>query len=109
MSNISIPNATVTPTSGGAYFIQANSGYVLHDKDGGWYGEDPETGVEVFNRAYYRGICSCGANYDFTPSQITLENGTTVTAYGYREFFAIPESEAPENNIFGVTSKPEIM
>lgn len=101
MNNTLIPNTIMTPYSDGGYDIAPVEGYVLHDKRRGWEEEDPITGETVFRRAYCRGSVSCFPNYDFTTSQITIENGTTVTAYGAREFFAIPESEAPTNQIFG--------
>ena len=91
------------------YDIAPNDGYVLHDRAGGWDDIDPVTLEPVFYRAYYRGSCGCGPNYDFTPAQITLDNGTTVTAYGSREFFAIPESEVPADQVFGVTNDHETM
>ncbi len=82
------------------YEITPVSGYVLHDRASDW--DDPMTGYE---RGYTVGTCSCAANYDFTPRAVTVtdRNGVSmeVTGYGDREFFAIPENTAPENNIFG--------
>lgn len=83
-----------------AYRITPVAGYVLHDNAGNFTDTN-----DVEQDAYFYGTCSCGANYEFTPNTITVTdcngNPMTVTAYGTREFFAIPESTAPENNIFG--------
>lgn len=57
-------------------------GFVLHDKAGDW--ENPET-REKFE-AYYTGICSCGADYDFESNP--------------REFFAVREETVPKEQIF---------
>ena len=91
-----------------SYQITPNEGYVLHDNAGNFHLPDennPE--AEVEQEAYFYGSCSCGASYEFTPVTMTVPdrngNTITVTAYGSREFFAIPESTAPENNIFGDT------
>ena len=70
-----------------SYFITPNSGYVLHDSGRDWTDIDPETGEEVVYRGYTRGTATCGANYDFVANP--------------REFYAIPESEAPADQIFG--------
>ena len=84
------------------YVIEAIDGYVLHDKMGDYTDMDWETGIETPRMAFYGGSCTCPANYDFTPVQVTDENGVTYTAYGAgREFFAIPESDVPSNQIFG--------
>lgn len=86
------------------YRITPNEGYVLHDNTGEY--EDLD-GTYIYQFASYR--CSCGANYDF-------DNTTTVlgyTAYGSREFFAIPVDEVPDRaEVYGIvnpTPKPEIM
>lgn len=52
---------------------------------------------------------SCGANYDFTTHTVTDENGNTYTAYGNRDFFAVPESDVPADQIFGVDNDHEVM
>lgn len=84
------------------YRITPNEGYVLHDKDGEY--EDLD-GIYIY--LFSSGMCSCGANYDF-------DNTTTVlgyTAYGEREFFAMPIDEVPESAVVygGVAPKPEVM
>lgn len=92
-----------------AYRITPVDGYVLHDNAGNFIDTN-----DVEQEAYFHGSCSCGANYAFTPNTITVTdrngNSITVTAYGTREFFAIPENTAPENNIFGgVDNNHEVM
>jgi hypothetical protein len=64
------------------YAITAIEGYVLHDNSGNWF--DME-GNEC--EAYYRGTVTCPASYDFTANP--------------RKFYAIPENEAPADQIFG--------
>ena len=80
-----------------SYEITPISGYVLHGKTRDWTDTDPETGEETFYRGYSRSSATVGINYDF--------NNTTeiegYTAYGFLEIFARPESEVPENQIFG--------
>lgn len=86
------------------YRIEPIDGYVLHDRllDIIEYGEvlNPETGevelVEVSRtKGYSTAEMSMGVNYDFTPVQLTDEQGNTVYAYGEREFFAVPQDEVP--------------
>ena len=80
-----------------SYVIAPIDGYVLHTKSADYEETDPETlmptGRVIF--MYASGRASCGANYDFTPLQVTDENGVTFTAYGSRAFFARPVSEVP--------------
>ena len=90
------------------YRITPNPGFVLHDNAADY--TDP-MGVYVYR--FSSGICTCGANYDFSNTaekSVTDINGNTVTvtAYGERGFFAFPENLVadPENNIYGA-SKPE--
>lgn len=82
------------------YRIQPNEGYVLHDKAGDF--ADPD---EVEQKAYFGLSCSCAADYDFMPVTMTVPdregNPITVTAYGDREFYAIPEGFVPADHIFG--------
>lgn len=70
------------------YFINANDGYVLHDKglDTDKYNED-FTEVIGITPGYSAGTCSCGINYDFTANP--------------REFYAVLRTEVPENQIYG--------
>lgn len=58
-------------------------GFVLHDNAGNWTDPD-DTNTEY--DAYFRGICSCAANYDFITNP--------------REFYAVPEESVPENQVF---------
>ena len=69
------------------YSITPNEGYVLHDKVGDLIVEDEVTGEEIVTLAYFRGTCTCGANYDFAANP--------------REFYAVLESSVPADQIFG--------
>ena len=86
------------------YVITPVEGYVLRDKANDEEEYNPET-LEFTGRIlfhYASGGATCGANYDFTPLQVTDENGVVHTAYGaQREFFARLASEVPENQICG--------
>lgn len=78
------------------YNLEAVDGYVLHDNRGCWAEIDPITGEEIMKHAFYCGICSCIASYDFAANPY--------------EFYAVPETQAPSDQIFGgVTNKPEVM
>ena len=83
------------------YEIKAASGYCLHDSTGDWEAMDPETGDMVMKQAFYTGGTSVRLSYAFTPVQVTDPNGNPVTAYGVREFYTLPLSDAPENQVFG--------
>lgn len=92
-----------------SYTIQPIANYVLHDNTLNTDILD-ETGINVIGQKFgyspssvYK---SCSANYDFTPHTVTDENGNTYTAYGNRDFFAVPESDVPADQIFGV-DEPE--
>lgn len=71
------------------YRISPIDGYVLHDKANDWTTIDPVTNEEVINLGYSRGTVSCAANYDFVANP--------------REFYAVPESSVPADQIFGGT------
>ena len=77
-------------------------GYVLHDNEAD--GRDWEDNIIP---RYSSGMCSCGASYDFSTTEMTVPdingNNVVVTAYGSRQFFAFPENLVPdpENNIYG--------
>lgn len=108
-----IPNTTMQLRSVDGvpknYTITPVEGYVLHDKNGDSTLRDEETGLPYTFMRYGRGTKSCGYNYDFTSFEMQAE-GMTVTAYGNREFFALPESAAPENSTYGeVTPETEVM
>lgn len=86
------------------YTITPNEGYVLHDIN---YDEeviDPETLMPTgeIKLGHRTTTASCGYNYTFTPIQVIAINGQTVTAYGSREFYAIPASEVPTDQKLGV-------
>lgn len=91
-----IPNTTIVETDL-VYRITPNAGYVIHSKTRDWTDLDPETGEETFYRGYGRGTMSIGKNYDFS---VTTEIDG-YTAYGAKEIFARPETEVPDNQIFG--------
>jgi len=78
-----------------SYLITPNEGYVLHDKVGDLIETDEITGEEIKTLAYFRGTCTCGANYDFVANS--------------REFYTVPESSVPANQIFGGNNNHEIM
>jgi hypothetical protein len=93
------------------YHIYPIANYVLHDNAMDYQDINPETLEETLKFGYSPSsvYVSCGANYDFTPHTVTDENGNTYTAYGNRDFFAIPQSDVPADQIFGVDDEPEIM
>lgn len=85
------------------YSIAPADGYVLHDSN---YDEeviDPDTLMPTgeIKLGYRTTTASCGYNYTFTPVQVIAVNGQTVTAYGSREFYAIPASEVPTDQKLG--------
>ena len=103
-SNVSIPNTDIVANNAGThYYITPNSGYVLHDKNYDYPIYDEETLEETGTvLGYRRTTASVGiANYDFTTFETLDESGSTVTAYGVREFFTKLETDVPENQIFG--------
>lgn len=78
------------------YVIQANEGFVLHDKALDGEIVDDMTGeVLGITLGYTRGSVSCAASYNFTTNT--------------REFYAVPENEVPADQIFGNADQPEIM
>lgn len=85
------------------FVIAPVNGYVLHDSASDMEGFDPETGELTGQIVFYyaSGDATCGANYDFTPVQVTDENGVMHTAYGSRAFFARHASEVPADQIYG--------
>ena len=87
------------------YSIDPNEGYVLHDKGYDTEVMDEEfmpTGEILLGYVPHGAGSTVGYTYDF-------DNTTTIdgyTAHGSREFFARPQSEVPENQIFTV-GEPE--
>ena len=79
------------------YTITPNDGYVLHDKgmDEPVYDEETGDPTGEVRLGYRRTTASCGANYDFVVNP--------------REFYAVPENSVPADQIFGITTKPEVM
>lgn len=95
------------------YRIKPIANYVLHDNTLDYDVLD-DMHLTVIGRNFGYSPSSvyvtCGANYDFTTHTVTDENGNTYTAYGNRDFFAVPESNVPADQIFGVdTPEHEIM
>lgn len=83
------------------YTVKAINGYVLHDTNRD-YEEPDETGeILTPKRGYTTARATCPATYTFTQSQVTIDDGTVMTAYGEREFFAIPENNVPADQVFG--------
>ena len=78
-----------------SYRIAPIEGYVLHDKARDYTDMNPDTMEETFKLGYTTATASCGANYDFTANP--------------REFYAIPESSVPADQIFGVGNNHEVM
>ena len=79
------------------YRITPNAGYVLHDKGMDTPIFDEETGEptgEVI-LGFRTSTASVGASYDFAVNE--------------REFYAVLATTVPEDQIFGTTTKPEIM
>ncbi len=111
-----IPNTTMRGRSvdGGVtirnVLIKPIDNYVMHDTGYDEYENYDDEGNPIGDvvLGYRTTEASCGYNYDFATSQVTDLNGNTVTAYGSREFYAIPRSDVPENQIFDVTNPPEI-
>lgn len=120
MSNPSITNATVTAkvyngvTKG--YDVAPNDGYVLHDNRCDEEVLDPVTLMptgEILYR-YATGSTSVGKNYDFdtvVADTITDIDGNiiAVNKVGAFDFFAVPASAIPENQIYGGGNDHEII
>lgn len=85
-----------------AYKIKPIEGYLLHDKNLDFPEFDEETMEEtgVVFKGYSSAERTAWNNYEFTPVEMTDEQGNTVIAYGEREFFAVPANEVPENQTF---------
>lgn len=103
-----VPNTTmrkrINDTTGAlmTYRIAPNDGFVLHDNRYDFHNNYDDEGniTGDIQLGYTTGEVSCPPTYDFTTT--TTVNG--VTAYGDREFFAIPVTDVPENQIFGGTN-----
>ena len=102
---LNIPNATITERIVNGkllgYRITPNEGYVLHDK-----ARDTDiideatlmpTGEILLGYIAHPTYCTVQAAYNF--SDTVVIDG--YTAYGSREFFTRPQSEVPENQIYG--------
>ena len=70
------------------YEITPNNGYVLHDNAMDWMENNPETLEGTLKLGYTTGTCTCIASYDFAANP--------------REFYAVPASSVPADQIFGV-------
>lgn len=76
------------------YEIQANSGYVLHDKECDGHDLDRETMEMIPFAGFTRGICSERYDYDWDANP--------------REFYCVLESDVPADHIFGGGNDHEI-
>lgn len=89
-----IPNTTMRKLlSNGVhitYNITPNPGYVLHDKD---YDYPDEDGNLILG--YRTTMASCRYDYDFVANP--------------NEFYTVPESEVPADQIFGGENDHEVM
>ena len=70
------------------YLVEPADDYVLHDKALDWTEIDPDTLEEMPKLGYTRGTCTCAATYDFVANP--------------REFYAVPETDIPADQIFGI-------
>lgn len=90
-----------------AYRIYPIADYVLHDNtlDEPLFDENTMESIGVkFGYSPSGVYVTCGANYDFTAHTVIDENGVSHTAYGNRDFFAVPENTVPADQIFGDTN-----
>lgn len=93
-----------------AYKITPNEGYVMHNKGRDFNAYDDFGNIIGRKQGFTSAPTTCPITYDFTSFEMTCDNGQTVTAYGTKEYFVIPENEIPTDQIFGsVTPKPEVM
>lgn len=90
------------------YVIAPIENYVLHDNAADAFDDDGNT---IYR--YSVGDCTAGYNYDFSTREMQVPDASgnliTVTAYGSREFFALPASSVPENEIYGGDNDHEVM
>jgi hypothetical protein len=77
------------------YRITPVPGYVIHDNTRDYTDLDPETMEEVEKLGFTRGTVSCAANYDFAANP--------------RDFYAVPETDVPADQIFGGGNDHEVM
>lgn len=77
------------------YNITPNEGYVLHDATYDDYFDIDGNELAEPRLGYRRTTASCAASYNFTANP--------------REFYTVPESEVPADQIFGVPTDTEIM
>lgn len=109
-----IPNTTMQKRINSAgvhttYVIAPIDGYVLHDQRRDWTATDPEDSSGTLKLGYTGGSATCAAAYDFSTIIVTDHNGVAHTAYGERQFFAVPESDVPADQVFGVGTNHEVM
>jgi hypothetical protein len=94
------------------YHIQAESGYLLHDKDLDMPEYDENLGMETGNIIpwFTGGTTSVRLDYDFTTTTqgtytYTDDNGMEiiipVTMIGEREFYIVPSNIVPYDQILG--------
>lgn len=95
-----VPNTTMRKyiNSAGTWLtlrVAPVDGYVLHDSAYDVTLTDEEGNVTSVELGYRRTEASVAAAYDFTTTQETDINGNTVTVYGERKFYTLPESDVP--------------
>ncbi len=97
-----IPNTTMqifSNTNGDdtAYKITPVAGYVIHNKVRDRIEYDGNGNIISKTLGFVPAPTTCSINYDFTTHELQLENGETVTVYGEKEYFTMPESEMLTN------------
>lgn len=79
-----IANCTITPSLR-VYFIEANDGYVLHDRELDIVTENPYTGEEISRiPCFTETSCAVALDYDWEANP--------------REFYAVLREEVPEGS-----------
>lgn len=76
-----IENTSMQMYDDKAYWIKANEGYKLHEKDRDVEEIDPKTGKLILILGFNESISTCSVDYDFEKNE--------------REFYTIPIEENP--------------
>jgi hypothetical protein len=84
-----LENCTITTSSSGrVYFVKANAGYLLHDREIDIVEIDNFTNEEISRTpGYTSATCSVPVSYDWEANP--------------REFYAVPRDSVPADQIFG--------
>ena len=77
------------------YNISAIDGYLLHDSRADT--ENDELGNFSYKECFFKGKISVGADYDFYTLSEKGGNSQIREKYGKYKLYAVPESEAREN------------